>query len=105
MLLTASSGRAAPLPTLTALFLLAAIALRVLKLLPLVHRRRLDLWPDDLLHGLDPVRHEVPLLAVPLLDHHGTAALVVVTAHLDRVREAFHPELLQPLVREIQIFE
>src|SRR5881409_2728232 len=77
MLLTASSGRAAPFPALTPLLLLAAVALRVAELLGLVHGGRLDLRAHDVLQGLDPVRDDVPLLAVPLLDQDRTAALVI----------------------------
>src|SRR5262245_46781250 len=105
MLLTTSSGRAAPFPALTPLLFLAAVALRVLELLALVHRGRLDLRAHDVLHRLDPVRDDVPLLAVPLLDEDGPASLVVLARDLDRVGEALHPDLLQPLLREVEVLE
>src|SRR5438093_11954516 len=105
MLLTASSGRAAPFPALTPLLLLAAVALRVAELLGLVHGGRLDLRAHDVLQGLDPVRDDVPLLAVPLLDQDRTAALVILAAHLDRVREALHPDFLEPLLGQVEVLE
>src|SRR5438132_10442055 len=105
MLLTASSGRAAPFRTLTSLLLLAAVALRVPELLALFDGGRLDLRAHDVLHGLDPVRDDVPLLAVPLLDEDGAAALVVVARDLDRVGEALHPDLFEALVSQVQVLE
>src|SRR5207249_4093583 len=105
MLLTASSGRAAPFRTLTSLLLLAAVPLRVPELLALFDGGRLDLGAHDVLHGLDPVRHDVPLLAVPLLDEDRTAALVVLARDLDRMREALHPDLVEALLGEIEILE
>src|SRR5262245_13670822 len=105
MLLTTSSGRAAPCPALTSLLLLAAVALGVAERLGLVDGGRLDLGAHDLLHRLHPVRDDVPLLAVPLLDQQGAAAFVVFAADLDRVGEALQPKLLQPLLREVEILE
>ena len=61
-----------------ALLLLRAVALRVVELLALFDRGRLDLRADDVAHGLHPVGDDVPLLAVPLLDEHGAVALVVL---------------------------
>src|SRR5207249_8338848 len=87
MLLTDRIGRDIPFPALTSLLLLAAVALRVAALLGLVDGGPLDLRADDVLHGLDPVRDDVPLLAVPLLDQDRAAALVVLARDLDRVRE------------------
>src|SRR6185295_981139 len=98
MLLTASSGAGAPLPLTSRLLLLAAVARGVVELLALLHRRRLDLGTNDVAHRHDPVRHDVPLLAVPLLDEHGPVALVVLAGDLDRMREALHPQLVQALV-------
>src|SRR5688572_5053676 len=88
MLLTASSGRDVPFPALTALLFLRAVALRVVELLRLVDGCRFDLRPHDVTHGRDPVRHDVPLLAVPLLHEDGPVALVVLARHLHRVGEA-----------------
>src|SRR5206468_5980399 len=105
MLLTDRIGRDLPFPALTSLLLLAAVALRVAELLGLVDGGRLDLRADDVLHGLDPVRHDVPLLAVPLLDEDRTAALVVLARDLDRMREALHPDLVEALLGEIEILE
>src|SRR2546430_9491303 len=98
VLLTDRIGRDIPFPALTSLLLLAAVALRVAELLGLVDGGRLDLRADDVLHGLDPVRDDVPLLAVPLLDQDRAAALVVLARDLDRVREALHPDLLEALL-------
>src|SRR5216683_5685822 len=88
-----------------ALLLLRAVALRVVELLAFFHRRDLDLRTDDVTHRLDPVRDDVPLLAVPLLDEHGTVALVVFARDLHRVREALHAELVEGGVGEIQVLE
>src|SRR6267378_2311024 len=105
MLLTASSGRAAPFPALTPLFLLAAVALRVAELLGLVGSGQFDLRAQHVLHGLDPVRDDVPLLAVPLLDQDGAAALVVLAGDLDRVRETLHADLIEALLGQVEVLE
>src|SRR2546423_3153536 len=105
MLLTASSGRAAPFRTLTPLLLLAAVALRVPELLALFDGGRLDLGAHDVLHGLNPVRDDVPLLAVPLLDEERAAALVVLARDLDRVGEALHADLFEALLGQVQVLE
>src|SRR5919108_676694 len=105
MLLTASSGRAAPFPALTCLLLLAAVPLRVPELLALFDGGRLDLRAHHVLQRLDPVRDDVPLLAVPLLDQDRTAALVVLARDLDRMREALHPDLVEPLLGEVEVLE
>src|SRR5215475_9839107 len=85
--------------------LLAAVPHRVLELLAFLHRCRLQLGPDHLAHRLDPVRDDLPLLAVPLLDGGQAVALVVVAAHPERTQEALHPELVQPLLGEVEILE
>src|SRR5205809_6794558 len=105
MLLTDRIGRDIPFPALTSLLLLAAVALRVAELLGLVDGGRLDLRADDVLHGLDAVRDDVPLLAVPLLDQDRGAALVVLARDLDRAREALHPDLLEALLGQVQVLE
>src|SRR5712692_8166363 len=98
MLLTDSSARGSS--ALTALLLLGAVALRVPELPALLDRRA-----DDVAHGRDPVGHDAPLLAVPLLDEDRAVALVVLARDLDRVREALHAELVEPLLGEIQVLE
>src|SRR5687768_846272 len=103
MLLT--DNRAPPTTELSALLFLRAVARRVSELLALFHRGRLELRPDDLAHRRDPVRHDRPLLAVPLLEQHGAVPLVVLARYLHRVREALHAELFQPLVGEVQVLE
>src|SRR5262249_27453630 len=105
MLLTANSGRAAPFPALTALLLLAAVALCIAELLALLDGGGLDLRADDFLHRLDPVRDDVPLLAVPLLHENRPRALVVLARHVDGMRELRHPQLFEPLVGEVEILE
>src|SRR5215470_9072309 len=105
MLLTTSSGRAAPFPPLTPLLLLAAIALRVAELLSLLDGGRFDLRAHDVLHRLHPVRDDVPLLTVPLLHEDGAGALVVLARHVDGMRELRHPQLLEPLVGEVEVLE
>src|SRR2546430_17587087 len=105
MLLTDRIGRDIPFPALTSLLLLAAVPVRVAQRRGLVGGGRLDLRADDVLHGLDPVRDDVPLLAVPLLDQDRAAALVVLARDLDRVREALHPDLLEALLGQVQVLE
>src|ERR1700738_2701003 len=105
MLFTESSGWAASLTTAPSLrlVLFGAVAHRVPELLALFHRGRFELRADDLLHGLDPVGDDVPLLAVPLLDQHRPAALVVLAGHLHRVGEALEPDLVQAGLGEAQV--
>src|SRR6267142_4152473 len=109
MLLTASSGGSvsltAPQSPAIALLLLRAVALRVVELLAFLDGRRLDLRTDDVAHGLDPLRNDLPPLAVPLLDEHGAIALVVLAGDLDRPREALHAELVEPLLRQVEVLE
>src|ERR1700730_1522480 len=109
MLLTASSGGGvsltAPYPLSAPLLLFRAVALRVVELLALVDRGLLDLRADDVAHRLDPIRHDLPLLAIPLLDEHGAIALVILAGNLDRPREALHPELVEPLLRQVEVLE
>src|SRR5438093_160822 len=87
------------------LVLLAAVAHGVPQLLALLDCGRLDLRADDVTHGRHPVGHDLPLAAVPLLDQHGAAALVVLAGDLDRVREALHAELLEAGVGQVQVLE
>src|SRR5439155_10240291 len=103
MLLTARSGRG--VSPGTPLLFLRAVAHRVAELLRLLDGGPLDLRPDDVAHRSDPVGDDVPLLAVPLLDQHGPAALVVLAGDLDRMREALHAELLEPLLGQVEVLE
>src|SRR3984893_13853115 len=105
MLFTESSGGAAPLTTAPSLRLVpfGAVAPGVPELLALLHRGQLELRTHDLLHGLDPVGDDVPLLAVPLLDQDRPAALVVLAGHLHRVGEALEPDLVQAGLGEAQV--
>src|SRR3989442_945211 len=109
MLLTASSGGGvsltAPYPPAAPLLLFRAVALRVVELLALVDGGLLDLWAGDVAHRLDQTHPPLPLLAVPLLDEHGAVALVILAGHLDRPREALHPELVEPLLRQVEVLE
>src|SRR4026207_746279 len=78
MLFTEISGRARSLTTTaTRLVLLGAVAHGVAELLAFLDRRGLQLRPHHLAHRLHPLRDDVPLLAVPLLDEHRAVALVV----------------------------
>src|SRR5947209_10633705 len=85
------------------LLLLGTVAHGVAELLPLLDGRGLDLRADDVAHGRDPVRHDGPFLAVPLLDEHRPIALVILAGDLDRVREALHAQLLEPLLGEVEV--
>src|SRR5713101_1750590 len=110
MLFTASSGGGdvsltAIYPPTTALLLFRAVALGVVELLAFRDGLCLDLRPDDVAHRRDPVRHDLPLLAVPLLDQHGPVALVVLAGDLDRVGEALHAELVEALLRQVEVLE
>src|SRR2546428_9620543 len=105
MLLTASSGRDASLATGAPLLLLRAVAHRVVELLGLVDGRRLELRPHDVANRLDPVGDDVPLLAVPLLDERQPIALVVVAGHAERAHHSLHAQLLETLLRDIEVFE
>src|SRR5688572_13763926 len=67
---------------------LAAIARRDVLLLRVRRRRLLDHRAHQILVGLDPVGDHLPLLAVPLLELHRTAAFVVGAGHLERLHEA-----------------
>src|SRR5947207_15989253 len=100
MLLTTSNG------TLTArLLFLRAVPLRLAERLARFGGGRFDLRADDIPHRLHPVGDDVPLLAIPLLDEHGAAALVILAARLHGVREALHAELVQRRIGEVQVFE
>src|SRR5262252_4751974 len=106
MLLTASRGDpGVPFPALTPSLLLGAVPHRVAPTLAFLGCRRVDLGPDDVTHRLDPVRYDVPLLAVPLLDQDGPAALVILAADLHGVREALHAELVHRRIGEVEVFE
>src|SRR5574337_78102 len=88
-----------------ALLLLRAVAHRVPELLGLLDGGRLELRADHVAHRWDPVRNNSPLLAVPLLEHHGATALVILAADFDGMREALHAELVEALLGEIQVLE
>src|SRR5688572_1131304 len=90
---------------ITRLLLLAAVPHRVAELLALLDGGRLDLGADDLAHRGDPVRDQLPLLAVPLLHPDAPVALVVLARDLDRVPGERHAELLEPLLREGHVLE
>src|SRR5882672_11369657 len=109
MLLTASSGADASLTALESpgfpLLLCRAVALRVVELLAFRDGLRLDLRTDHVAHRRNPVRHDLPLLAIPLLDEYGAVALVVLAGHLDGVGEALHAELDEPLLRQVEVLE
>src|SRR6267378_2907071 len=109
MLLTASSGLDVSLTALEspglALLLCRAVALRVVELLAFRDGLRLDLRTDHVAHRRNPVRHDLPLLAVPLLDEQGAVALVVLAGDLDRVGETLHAELVEALLRQVEVLE
>src|SRR5689334_6715174 len=85
---------------------LAAIALRQLLLIRVLGRRRADHRADDLhVRFVAAVRHEVPLLAVPRLDHCRVRTLVVLARRLDRLHEAHHAKLLDRVGRDRQVLE
>src|SRR3989449_378173 len=85
--------------------LFRAVALRVVELLALLDGGRLALRAPHVTHRLAPLGDALPLLAVPLLDEHGAIALVVLAGDLDRPREALHAELVEPLLRQVEVLE
>src|SRR5581483_11441616 len=85
--------------------LLGAVAHLVAELLPLLAGGRLELRADDVAHRLDPVGDQAPPVPVPLLDDRHAVRIVVVAGDLERPHHALHPELLEPLVGEIQVLE
>src|SRR3984893_11408115 len=85
--------------------LFGAITRRDPLLLRVRRRRLLDLRTHDRLVRLDPVRDEVPLLSVPLLELHRSASLVVRAGHLDRLQETGGSELLPALVVDVQVLQ
>src|SRR5450755_4252203 len=60
---------------------------------------------DQLSVRLNPAADDFPLLAVPLLELHRAAALVVQAGDFQRLDEALGPELLDALLVEVQVFE
>src|SRR5262249_29184661 len=104
-LLTASSVRALSVTRCPLSVLLGAVAHGVAELLAFLHSRRLDLRPHHVAHRLDPLRDDRPFLAVPLLNEERAVALVVVARHLDRVREALQAELIESLLRQVEVLE
>src|ERR1700733_11725979 len=54
---------------------------------------------------LNPVRHEHPLLAVPLLDARGTATFVIGRTQLDTLQQAEEADLFQTSVIDRKVLE
>src|SRR5713101_493151 len=105
MLLIDSSDRARSLTDVVPLLLLAAIPHGVAELLALLHRGRFQLRPHHVPHGLDALGDHLPLLPVPLLNHSHSVALVVLACHLEWAHHALKPELLDPLLGEVQVLK
>src|SRR6185369_17008800 len=55
--------------------------------------------------GLQPVRREVPLLAVPGVDAGPVGALVIRARRADRAHHAFEPERVQFRLRQVQVLQ
>src|SRR3954453_15983233 len=70
-----------------------AVARRDVLLLGVLGRGGLDQRPQQGPVGLDPVGDDDPLVAVPLLELHRPAALVVGAGALERLHQAAGPEL------------
>src|SRR5262249_40407553 len=85
--------------------LLGAIAHRVPELPAVLGRDCLELRADYVAHDWDPTRDRSPAAAIPLLEHDGPGALVVLAGHLDRMDEAPHAKLVEPLLGEAQVLE
>src|SRR5262245_18187861 len=66
---------------------------------------RLELGADDVAHDRDPTGDRGPAAAIPLLEHDGPGALVVFAGDRDRMDEAPHAELVDPLLGEAQVLE
>src|SRR5262249_18861601 len=68
-------------------------------------RRFLDHRSDHRIVGRDPIRREIPFLAVPGLDTAHSRALMVGARDFDRLQLVLEPELLQPFRSQIEVFE
>src|ERR1700734_1082795 len=55
--------------------------------------------------GSDPVGHDLPLRAVPLLEGHAAVALMVVPCDIDRMEQVLGAELGDTALIEAQMFE
>src|SRR5215813_1504018 len=67
--------------------------------------RLFDQRPHDRLIRLDPVGDELPLFAVPLLELHGAASLVIHAGNFDRLEQAERAELFQSLFVDVQVLQ
>src|SRR5262249_20493210 len=68
-------------------------------------RRFLHHRSDHRVVGRDPIRRDIPLLAVPSLDPARARALVIGAGHLDRPQLALESELLEAIGGEVEILE
>src|SRR6516164_7307051 len=87
------------------LALLRAVACGDLLLRRVLLSRRLDQRLDDGVVAGEPVRNDVPLLAVPLVDAAQPRALVVGAGHLERADHALEAELLDAVGSKIEMLE
>src|SRR5271168_5159825 len=65
----------------------------------------LDHVAHQLAVGLNPPADDFPLLAIPLLEFHGSSALVVRTGDFERLDEPGGPQLLDALLVEVEVFQ
>src|SRR5439155_651935 len=68
-------------------------------------RRLLDHRRDDGIVGRDPIRRDIPFLAVPGLDAAHSRAFMVLAGDLERLQLVFEAELLQPFCSQVEVFE
>src|SRR5258708_20708294 len=84
---------------------LAAIARRNSLFFGIRVRRFLDDRAQQCAIRLNPAANDLPLLAVPLLEAYGAAALVIGARQFQRLNEAVRAQLLQTRVVEIQVLK
>src|SRR5262245_66097527 len=60
---------------------------------------------DHRVVGRDPIRRDIPFLAVPSLDATRARALVIGAGDLDRLQLVLEAKLLKPFRSQVEVFE
>src|SRR5262245_30926563 len=84
---------------------LRAVPRRDALLLRILRRRRLHQGPHQRLICGDPVGDGVPLCAVPLLEFHAPAPLMIAARQAERCDQALRPQFLEPSGGEAEMLE
>ena len=74
-------------------------------LLRILRRRRLHQRPHQRLIRRDPVGEQSPLRAVPLLELHPAAPLMITAREGERREQALRPQLLEPGGSQAEVVE